>query len=328
MLKNIIKNSITILIICLIFFLLNSLLNNKSNLYKGLDELEFAINESMHDSAAFYEALSHTVVDADDTTNSQLFEGSYYALLIDETNNQVYASHNAHRRMYPASMTKLMTAIIVAEKLESGEISEYDVVTVSDYYDLTYDGVAPCDIAYGSQITVKNLMHGLLIGSNNYYALILADYIAGSEEAFCEMMNEKAHELGATNTHFSNPHGLDEPDHYSTAYDIFLILSEADTYEYIRNIDKLSTYSYTYLSPNGYEVSDETSATSLIAHGYVTLPSNFSVRTWKTGTTSGAGNCLAICLTKGENTYYLVASDGDSRAELYDVIIELLCLVE
>lgn len=328
MLKNILKYIGTIVMICCVLFLLSLIKNNLNDEYKGVLDLSFAINDSAYGETNVYNSMGQTFVGMEDSSNSYLFEDTSYALLVDETTGEIYASYNAHRRMYPASMTKLMTAIIVCERLESGQISEDDIVTVLKYYDLTYDGVGLNNLTVGSQISVKDLMYGLLIESNNYYALILADYIAGSQEAFCTLMNDKAYELGATNTHFTNPHGLDEPEHYSTAYDMYLILKEADTYDYIRQIDTYSTYSYTYIDGFNNYMYDDVSATSLFAHGYVTLPANFSIRTWKTGTTSGAGNCLALCLTKGDHTYYLVTSDADSRSELYDAVIELLCLVE
>ncbi len=329
MLKNVSKHIALFFSILCLLFLINLIKNNPGDdEYGGVANLEFAINVSEYGSSDVYNAMGQTFVGTEESSNDYLFEDTYYALLIDETSKNVYASHNAHRRMYPASMTKLMTAILVCERLESGQISEDDIVTVSKYYDLTYDGVGLNNLNVGSKITVKDLMYGLLIESNNYYALILADYIAGSEDAFCQLMNEKAYALGATNTHFSNPHGLDEPDHYSTAYDMYLILKEADSYDFIRQVDTYSTYSYTYIDGfNNYMYADA-SATNLFSHGYISLPANFSIRTWKTGTTSGAGNCLALCLTKGEHTYYLVASDADSKSELYDAVIELLCLVE
>lgn len=319
--------SVTLIILC-IFFGITKLKNIRQDKYPGISQMNFVLNDSLYGSTYSYDYMGHTLVGKEDSDNSYLFSDSYFALFLDDTTDKIYASYNANRRMYPASMTKLMTAVIVCEKIDSGEISLDDQVTVSSYYDLTYDGVEPCNLPYGSKITVKDLMYGLLIQSNNYYALILADYISGSEEEFCRLMNEKAYSLGATNTHFVNPHGLDDPEHYSTANDIYLILKEADTHELIRTIDSFSTYSYSYIAPGGYEVVDDISATNLFSRGYVNLPANYSIRTWKTGTTSGAGNCLALCLTRDGHTYYLIASDGDSRSELYDLVIELLCLVE
>lgn len=326
--KNLLKYFFTILLICGVFFVVTKLKNILFNKYYGVDKVVFSVDNSIYSSTYSYDYMGFTFVGKEDSDNSELFSDSNYVLFIDETANKVIASYNAHRRMYPASMTKLMTAIIVCDRIESGAISLDDIVTVSDYYDLTYDDVEPCDLSYGSKITIKDLMYGLLIQSNNYYALILADYVAGSEQAFCELMNKKAYELGATNTHFANPHGLDNPNHYTTANDIYLILKEADKYELIHTIDSFSTYSFTYTAAEGYEVSNDIYATNLFSHGYVSLPANFQIRTWKTGTTSGAGNCLALCLTKNDHTYYLIASDDDSREELYDLIIELLCLVE
>ena len=260
------KFIITILIICGVFWGITKIKNIRQDKYPGISQVNFVLNDSLYGSTYSFDYMGFTLVGQENTGNSYLFEDSYYALFLDDTTDKIYASYNANRRMYPASMTKLMTAIIVCDKIDSGEISLDDEVTVSSGYDLTYDGVEPCNLPYGSKITVKNLMYGLLIQSNNYYALILADYIAGSEEEFCRLMNEKAASLGATSTHFVNPHGLDDPLHYSTANDIYLILKEADKYELIRTIDSFNTYSYSYIAPGGYEVYEDISATNLFSN--------------------------------------------------------------
>jgi D-alanyl-D-alanine carboxypeptidase (penicillin-binding protein 5/6) len=273
------------------------------------------------------QALHNTVVYRDDNTNSKLFDDCYYALLIDDTDKEVYASKNAHRRMYPASMTKLVTASVICDKFESGELSPDDVVTITNSYDLTSEGIGVCDLTPGCRIKVKDLMYGLLLQSNNYYALILAEYVAGDVSSFCKLMNEKAYSIGATNTHFVNPHGLDDPNHYTTAYDIYLIVKEAYSHEFIRTADTYDKYSFSYQNSTGEYVAADVEATNLFMTGYASMPANFHVEVWKTGTTTGAGNCLTMYLTRDDHTYIVVASSGESRAVLYDSIIKLLCLV-
>ena len=80
-----------------------------------------------------------------------------------------------------------------------------------------------------------------MLESNNYYALYLAEYVGGDIQSFCDRMNQKALELGATNTHFMNPHGLDDPNHYSTAYDMYLIVKEVHNHQILRDIDGFDT---------------------------------------------------------------------------------------
>lgn len=328
MLKSILKSLIPIVIIC-IFFLIVSIFNNSiKNEYPQASEMTFGISEMLKASDTTEYTMDDTVVYRSDNTNAELFGDCYYALLINETDQQVLASKNAHERMYPASMTKYMTAMVVCDKIEAGEIGLSDTVTLFRDYDLTYDGVAPADIFYGDEISVKDLLYGLLIESNNYYALILADYVAGSEEAFCSLMNQKAKSIGATGTHYMNPHGLDNPEHYSTAYDIYLITKEAYKYDLIRTIDEFDTYSYSYISEEGYLINRDITATNYFLNGNVNLPANFDIHVWKTGTTDGAGHCLSMYVTKNDKTYIVIASSGYSKEVLYDSMVKLLCLVK
>lgn len=328
MLKSILKNLIPVVVIC-IFFLIVSIFNNSlKEEYPEASDMEFGISEMLKASDTLEYKLDDTVVYRAENINAELFDDCYYALLINETDQQVLASKNPHERMYPASMTKYMTAMIVCDKIDNGEINLNNTVTLTRDYDLTYDGVAPADIFYGDEISVKDLLYGLLIESNNYYALILADYIAGSEEAFCALMNQKAKNIGATGTHYMNPHGLDNPEHYSTAYDIYLITKEAYKYDLIKEIDSYESYSYSYISSEGYLINREIQPTNYFLNGNVDLPAGFDVHVWKTGTTDGAGNALSMYVTKDDKTYIVVAASGDSKSVLYDSMVKLLCIIK
>lgn len=263
-----------------------------------------------------------------DTVNSDFFSDCYYALLINDTDNAALVAKDVHKRMYPASLTKIMTGIIVCDKVESGELSLDDMVTVNHHYDLTYEGVGACPISYGSSISLKNLLYALMLESNNYYALIIADYVAGSESAFCELMNQKAMSIGATNTHYVNPHGLDNPNHYSTAYDTYLIIREAYTHDIIKDIDTFDYYAYSYTNGSGYTIETDATPTNKFINGGATIPAGYNILTWKTGTTSAAGNCLAMYLEKAGKLYVAIASSPDSKAVLYDNMVKLLCVTE
>lgn len=327
MFKSMLKSLIPVVIIC-IFFLIVSIFNNSvRDEYPEAGQMKFGISEMLKASDTTEYTMDDTVVYRSDNTNAELFDDCYYALLINETDHQVLAAKNVHERMYPASMTKYMTAMVVCDKIESGDINLNSTVTLTRDYDLTYDGVAPADIFYGDEISVKDLLYGLMIESNNYYALILADYVAGSEEAFCVLMNQKAKSIGASNTHYMNPHGLDNPEHYSTAYDIYLITKEAYKYDLIRTIDEFESYSYSYISSEGYLINREITPSNYFLNGNVELPANFDINVWKTGTTDGAGNCLSMYVTRDGKDYIVIASSGDSKAVLYDSMVELLCLI-
>lgn len=138
-------------------------------------------------------------------------------VVIDEVSGEVLHGVNEHERTPMASTTKIATAIVALERGNLQDIVniEYDP---NELYDSTAMGCNP-----GEWYTLEDLLYGLMLPSGNDAALAIANYIAGSEEAFVSMMNDKARELGLQDTHFSNPHGLDEPDHYSSAYDMAML---------------------------------------------------------------------------------------------------------
>lgn len=312
-----------------IIFMVALLINNNiDNTFAKEEEISFDIKKDLTKVTPVEIALENTIIPAGEDINASLFSGCYFVLMVDESDSTVYAAKNAHKRIYPASMTKLVTAMVVCDKLNNNEISLDDEVTVDKSYNLVAEGGGYFELGYGSKITVKNLLYGLLIQSNNYYALMLADYVAGSEQAFCELMNKKAMEIGATNTHFANPHGLDNVNHYSSPYDIYLITKAAKSYELITTIDSFSGYTYYYTNPAGYEIETSCMATNFFMGDSIKLPSNFEIEVWKTGTTDGAGNCLTMFLTRDDREYIVIASNGNSKKELYDDIIKLVCLVK
>lgn len=326
--KPLIRNLI-LCILCTLFIIIACIINNHAvaAYHTEPEEQDYLIKHLVQQSDGLDFPQEDTIVYRDDSTKADLFSECYYTLLIDETDKKVLSAKNAHQRMYPASMTKMMTAIVVADQIESGAISLDDMVTVTQNYDLTSQDVAPFQLSIGDQIRIKDLLYGLMLESNNYYALMLAEYIAGDVPSFCEMMNQKANSIGATNTHYMNPHGLDDVNHYTTAYDMYLIVKEVHNHEILREIDDFDTYTYSYLDTNGVSVEMESTATNLFVTGDVSLPATFQIESWKTGTTSGAGNCLAMYLTKDNKTYIVVASSGKSREDLYNAIVKLLCLI-
>ena len=141
------------------------------------------------------------------------------ALLMDAETGQVLFDQNMNQKMYPASTTKILTAILVVENTSPDEI-----LTVSKKA-LEIDEPDSSNIALvpGERLRVADALYALMLPSANDAANVLAEYVSGSQEAFVELMNEKAREIGALNTHFANPSGLHDDDHYSTAYDIALI---------------------------------------------------------------------------------------------------------
>lgn len=149
-------------------------------------------------------------------TAPQLAAKSY--VLMDAASGKVLVESAGDERLPPASLTKLMTAYIATLEIRNGKIAETDMVTVSEKAWRT--GGSRMFIQVNTQVSVSDLLHGIIIQSGNDASVALAEYIAGSEEAFADMMNAAAQRLGMTNSHFVNSTGLPHPDHYSSAADM------------------------------------------------------------------------------------------------------------
>ncbi|CAG8868402.1 D-alanyl-D-alanine carboxypeptidase DacC [Pseudomonas fluorescens] len=149
----------------------------------------------------------------------QLAAKSY--VLMEASSGNVLVENNGDERLPPASLTKLMTAYIATLDIRRGQIGENDPVTVSENAWRT--GGSRMFIKVGSQVSVSDLLHGIIIQSGNDASVALAEHIAGSEDAFADMMNKTAADLGMSNTHFMNPTGLPHPEHYSSAHDMAVL---------------------------------------------------------------------------------------------------------
>ncbi|MCQ4311244.1 D-alanyl-D-alanine carboxypeptidase [Pseudomonas stutzeri] len=146
----------------------------------------------------------------------QLAAKSY--VLMDAASGKVLVENSGDERLPPASLTKLMTAYIATLEIKKGQISESDMVTVSEKAWRT--GGSRMFIQVNTQVSVDDLLHGIIIQSGNDASVAMAEHIAGSEEAFADLMNSTAQRLGMTNSHFMNSTGLPHPDHYSSAADM------------------------------------------------------------------------------------------------------------
>ncbi|HWV09374.1 D-alanyl-D-alanine carboxypeptidase [Pseudomonas sp. GD03944] len=149
----------------------------------------------------------------------QLAAKSY--VLLDAASGKVLVENNGDQRLPPASLTKLMTAYIATLEIRKGQIGEQDMVTISEKAWRT--GGSRMFIQVNTQVSVNDLLHGIIIQSGNDASVAIAEHIAGSEEAFADMMNATAERLGMTNSHFMNATGLPHPEHYSSAHDMAIL---------------------------------------------------------------------------------------------------------
>ena len=145
-------------------------------------------------------------------------------LLMDYHTGQVLFGNNEHERLPPASLTKMMTSYVIGQELKSGRIKPDDMVTISqNAWAKNYSDSSKMFIEVGKQVSVDNLNKGIIIQSGNDACIAMAEHIAGSEDSFASLMNQWADRLGMKETHFVNAHGLHNPDHYSSAYDMALL---------------------------------------------------------------------------------------------------------
>lgn len=212
------------------------------------------------------------------------------AILMDNKTEKILYSKNANEKMYPASTTKIVTAILALENCNLD-----DIITVSQNATLSIpEGYSTAFLQIGEQLTVKQLVELLLIHSANDAANTLAEHVGGSIENFVSMMNSKIHELGLHNTHFTNSYGMHDENHYTTAKDLAFIMKYCMKNENFRIL--ASKASCEIPATNKYDTRKYISTNDLI------IPDNSNYYPFliagKTGYTAQAGDCLVSCSYK------------------------------
>ncbi len=239
------------------------------------------------------------------------------ALLVDANTGAVVYALNEHQELYPASTTKIMTALLVLEAVDEGKLSMSDELTASRAAmttDLSEDG-STANIKEGEIMTVEEYLTCMLVVSANEACNVLAEAVSGSVEAFVDAMNAKAEELGCKNTHFVNTSGLHDSQHYTSAWDLYLITAEALKYDAFMRICDTAT---------------ATIPATNLSDARTLHTSNYLIGAWwsrgylyddahgiKTGSTSQAGHCLVSSATRGSLSFISVVL-GSDRVTLDD----------
>lgn len=250
------------------------------------------------------------------------------AILVDANYDEVLYEVGGHDKVYPASITKVMTALLTLEAIESGKLTAQTQITASATAATIPKGSSTANIKAGEVLTVEQLLYCLLLPSANEAAQILAETVGGDIDTFVGMMNDKAKELGCENTHFANPHGFHDPDHYTTPYDITLFVKAAMEYDLFQKI--VTSPNYTIPATNLSEQRTVRNTNALTSNwtytGYLYTPGTGG----KTGSTDEAGKCLVETAKKGDT--YLISvvmgepetitlADGSEKvAQFYDTI--------
>ena len=262
------------------------------------------------------------VVDGDVADGSIDFEETESGAIFDLTRRETLYAYRAHERMDPASMTKVMTALVA---IENAPLDQKLVCHNSSY--ITERGAQLLDMEEGEQMTLHQALHFLLVFSANDVAMMIAENICGDVDTFVKLMNEKAVSLGATNSHFSNPHGLTEADQYVTAYDMYLIFLAAMEHEVLQQIVRLPSYKTQYTRADGTVKEAEVMNTNafLRENSGISAPAGVTVIGGKTGSTFAAGECLVMMVRDvNGDPYIAVVMHSSGSGSLYRRMSQLL----
>ena len=234
------------------------------------------------------------------------------AIMIEESSKKILYEKNAHEKMAPASMTKIMTLLLVAEAIEDNRLSLDKGVIASEY--AVSMGGSQVYLEANSKYKVSELIKAVGIGSANDAAVVLAEVLGGTVENFVAMMNNKVKELGLKNTNFKNPHGLDEANHYSTAYDMAIIASELVKYDFI--LDVTSTYEDNFMHPNGKSI--------WLVNTNSLIRFYEGVDGLKTGFTEEAGYCLTATKRNGDMRILTVTMNAETKEDRNSDTVKLM----
>lgn len=222
-----------------------------------------------------------------------LAQNAESAILIEASTGKILFEKNSHEKLSPASMTKMMSMLLVMEAIENDVIKWDDIITVSQR--ASSMGGSQILLEVGEKMSVEDLFKGVAVGSANDAVVALSEAVAGSVEEFVEMMNKRASELGLTDTNFKNPHGLDEVNHYSSAHDMSIIARELLKHE---KVLEFSSIYEDYLRKG-------TDREFWLVNTNKLVRFNPIVDGLKTGYTKTAGYCLTA--TANKNNMRLIA---------------------
>lgn len=265
--------------------------------------IAFALTAGMISYPAYADGLAEEAwISEEETapTAAQVEEiAAKSAVLIDGGSGQLLFEKNAHEKMPPASITKIMTLLLVIEAIEEGKIGWDDMVSCSEH--AASMGGTQIWLEPGEEMRLEDLFKAAAVNSANDASMALAEYVAGSEEAFVEQMNARAQELGMTDTTFVNPTGLDAEGHVSTAWDIALMSRE------LLRHPKVTEYTTIWMDSlrDGKTALTNTNKLVRFYEGCTGL---------KTGTTDGAGSCLSASATR-DGLSLIAVSMGSTTSE-------------
>ena len=233
---------------------------------------------------------------------------SPYVALVDINDHSIIAGKSYDARIFPASMTKVMTLIVAVENIEN--LDETFTMTAEIIDPLVRESASRAGFEPGEAVTAKDMLYGLILPSGADASVGLATMISGSEENFVNLMNKKCEEIGLKNTHFTNTSGLYNEQHYTTPVEMAMIMEYAMTNDVCREV--LSMYQYTTTATEQHPEGILLSST-MFSRMYGNEVNTVSIKAGKTGYTTEAGNCLVSYAERGSDKYIAVTSGAANR---------------
>lgn len=288
------------------------------------NQVEVAAYENDKYSSSIYQAslkIDDLCVTSDNISSDEFqTEDEFHAIALFQLDDaEVAYAKDVHKRIYPASTTKILTVYLA---LKYGNLE--DTVTVSENAVGVPLDSSRAGLRTGDQLTLEALLYSLMLPSGNDSAVAIAEHISGNVEDFAKLMNTEAKKLGATNSNFINPHGYQDENHYTTAYDLYLIFNECIKYDKFQEIVSSSEYHTKITQKNGTYREVTWRQSNQYVNGTRNIPQNVNVIGGKTGTTDEAGACLILYSKRNETPYISVIMGADSKTILYDNMSELI----
>lgn len=279
-------------------------------------------NTALKDTELFAEDLcvvNNNVPYAEFETQDSFYATSLFSL----ADNTVLMAENMHEKIYPASTTKLLTFYIA---VKYGNLD--DIVTVSETATILPSGSSRAWLKVSDRMTLKDLLYSMMIASGNDSAIAIAEYISGTEAEFAELMNKEAKLLGATHSNFVNSHGYHDDNHYTTAYDLYLIMNACLKNETFIELISTETYRTAITEPNGYKRKVEWIQSNFFLNGTYAAPAGVKIIGGKTGTTDEAKACLMLySMDSNSNPYLSIIMGAEDRTKLYTNMSSLLATI-
>lgn len=276
---------------------------------------EFSENEQTEEASLLGDSACVISKSRANDEDSSLTAGASMLICLDKeeknspAGEKVFAS-NVFDRLYPASVTKIVTAYVA---LKYGNLSD-EVTIGKSVLNIEDPQAKKCGFNEGDVISLSTLLNSFLVYSGNDAGIAIAEHISGSVDDFADLMNKEVRLLGGTGSHFVNPHGLHDDDHYTTCYDIYLVFKELVKEDAFLEMAGQGSYTANYKDAEGNSKSAVFTSTNRYLTGAVSIPEGAEVFGGKTGTTDEAGSCLILYFNKDGKNYLgfiFHAQDGD-----------------